>query len=118
MAKNAARFCSLLFVALALGPSLAHLLELPNKIGLPREEYFAVQQIYRGWALLGILVFAELTATALLVMLPHVPPSRLLGAVLAYRAVYELLPLLLGLVLLVVFEVTHPRGLVRRRGSA
>jgi hypothetical protein len=65
---NAARFFSLLFVALALGPSLAHLLELPNKIDLPREEYFAVQQIYRGWALLGVLVVAELAATASLVL--------------------------------------------------
>ena len=29
-----------------LGPALAHAFELPAKIGLPREEYFIVQQIY------------------------------------------------------------------------
>ena len=56
-------FLSLLFAALALGPALAHLLELPNKIGLPRDEYLVVQQIYRGWALLGIVVFGALGST-------------------------------------------------------
>lgn len=57
------RFLALLFAALALGPALAHLLELPNKIGLPREEYLTVQQIYRGWALLGIVVFGALLSS-------------------------------------------------------
>jgi hypothetical protein len=53
MGLNIARFFSLLFVALVLAPALAHLLELPNKIGLSREEYLVVQQIYNGgscWA--------------------------------------------------------------------
>jgi hypothetical protein len=45
---NAARFFSLLFAALALAPALAHLLELPNKIGLSRDDYLIVQQIYRA----------------------------------------------------------------------
>lgn len=63
MAITRARFFSLLFVALALAPALAHLLELPNKIGLSREEYLTVQQIYRGWALLGVVVFGALLAT-------------------------------------------------------
>ena len=69
MALHVARFLSLLFAALALAPALAHLLELPNKIGLPRDDYLTVQQIYRGWALLGIVVFgALLSALALAVM--------------------------------------------------
>lgn len=59
----AARFFSLLFAALALGPALAHLLELPNKIGLSREEYLTVQQIYRGWALLGVVVIGALATS-------------------------------------------------------
>jgi hypothetical protein len=54
---------SLLLVPLTLGPSLAHLLELPNKLALDREAYLTVQQIYRGWALLGFVVFAALVAT-------------------------------------------------------
>jgi hypothetical protein len=32
-------FLSLLFAALALTPAMAHLLELPNKINLSREDY-------------------------------------------------------------------------------
>lgn len=51
------------FVALALGPALAHLFALPNKIGLDKAQYFAVQQIYSGWALLGIVVFGALLST-------------------------------------------------------
>lgn len=64
-----AHFASAGFVALSLAPALAHLLELPNKIGLGRDDYFTVQQIYRGWALLGIVVFGGLVASALLVAL-------------------------------------------------
>ncbi|HLS85237.1 MAG TPA: DUF1772 domain-containing protein [Burkholderiales bacterium] len=58
-----ARFLSLLFAALAMAPALAHLLELPNKIGLPREDYLTVQQIYSGWALLGVVVIGALLTT-------------------------------------------------------
>jgi uncharacterized membrane protein YbhN (UPF0104 family) len=53
---------------------------------------------------------------ALLLLLPQVPPAKLLGAVLAYRAVYEVLPLLAAIALLLIFETTHPSGVVRRRG--
>jgi hypothetical protein len=54
MGLRAVRFLSLLFTAVALGAALAHLLALPNKIHLPREDYLVVQQIYQSWALLGI----------------------------------------------------------------
>ena len=65
---SAARFFSLLFVALNLAPGLAHLLELPNKIDLSRDEYRIVQQIYRGWALLGAVVAGALLSTLLLTL--------------------------------------------------
>lgn len=64
-----AQFLSLLFTALALAPALAHLMELPNKIGLSREAYLAVQQIYRGWALLGIVVIGAMVFTFALAVL-------------------------------------------------
>jgi hypothetical protein len=51
MGLRIASFLSLVLVALALAPAMAHLLELPNKITLSREDYLTVQQIYRGWAL-------------------------------------------------------------------
>ena len=56
-------FLSVVLVALALGPSLAHVLELPNKIGLSAQDYLTVQQIYRGWAWLGAILFSALAAT-------------------------------------------------------
>jgi hypothetical protein len=55
-------FLAPVLTALALVPGGAHLLALPNKIGLGEAEYFAVQQIYRGWALLGIVLFGALAA--------------------------------------------------------
>ena len=66
MGLTIARFFSLLFAALALAPALAHLLELPNKIGLSRDDYLTVQQIYRGWALLGFVVAGALLSTLIL----------------------------------------------------
>jgi hypothetical protein len=63
------RFLSLFFMGLALGGSLAHLFELPNKIHLAREDYLTVQQLYRGWALLGIPVAGALISTAVLAVM-------------------------------------------------
>ena len=60
------RFLSLLFTALGLGPGMAHLLALPNKIHLPAEDYLTVQQIYRGWALLGSINMGALLTTLVL----------------------------------------------------
>ena len=92
---------------------------MPPELGMSWPAFVAIYCIaFVAGQLSNVPAGLGVLEAALLVMLPHVPPSRLLGAVLAYRAVYELLPLLLGLVLLLVFEVTHPRGLVRRRGSA
>lgn len=64
-----AQFLALLFTALALAPAIAHTLELPNKIGLDRDAYFTVQQIYRGWALLGVVVAGALLSTLALTVL-------------------------------------------------
>jgi hypothetical protein len=73
---NTVQFLSLAFVALCLGPALAHLLALPNKIELARDDYFTVQQIYRGWALLGIVIVGALVSTlALAWMTRRQPPA-------------------------------------------
>ena len=79
MALSIVRFLSLLLAALVLGPALAHLLELPNKIGLSREDYLVVQQIYRGWALLGIVVIGALLSTLALTVM-----TRGQGKIFAY----------------------------------
>jgi hypothetical protein len=62
-------FLAPVLTALALVPGGAHLLELPNKLALGEAEYFTVQQIYRGWALLGIVLFAALFANLLFAVL-------------------------------------------------
>lgn len=72
---------------------------------------FVAGQLSNVPAGLGVL------EAALFLMLPQVPPGRLVGAVLAYRAVYELIPLLVALVLLLVYETTNKAGIVRRRKS-
>jgi hypothetical protein len=62
MGLRTAQFLALVFTALALVPAGTHLFELPNKIGLPQDDYFVVQGIYRGWALFGIVLFGALAA--------------------------------------------------------
>jgi hypothetical protein len=69
MLLNALRFLSFMFVGLSMGGALAHLFELPNKIGLSAESYLAVQQNYRGWSLLGIVVVGALLSTLILTIL-------------------------------------------------
>ena len=72
MRLRLAPFAAIILTALALVPAGAHLLALPNKIGLPQTEYFVVQGIYRGWAFLGIILFASLAADLVLaVQLRH-----------------------------------------------
>jgi hypothetical protein len=82
MALKTVWFLSLLFTALVLAPAMAHVLELPNKINLPREQYLMVQQIYRGWAFLGIFIIGALLSTlALTIMVRKYPKTFVLTLV-------------------------------------
>jgi hypothetical protein len=67
-----------------MGAAFAHLLELPNKIRLPRDAYFTVQQVYRGWALLGIAVVAALASTLVLAVMVRHERRMLAGALIAF----------------------------------
>jgi hypothetical protein len=69
-----AQFFAVILTALALIPGGAHLLELPNKIGLPQDQYFIVQGIYRGWALIGIVLIAALVANLVLAFIQRARP--------------------------------------------
>lgn len=69
--RRIALFVAVMATALALGPALAHLLELPNKIGLPRDAYFTVQQIYAGWNLLGALLTVQAVAIIAVILLAY-----------------------------------------------
>jgi membrane protease YdiL (CAAX protease family) len=80
-------FLSLLFTSLALAPALAHLLELPNKIGLSRQDYLTVQQIYRGWALLGFVVAGALLSNLLVTIRVRRRPKVFARALIAFLCI-------------------------------
>jgi hypothetical protein len=84
MARRAASFASILLTALCLGPGLAHLLALPNKLRFSRDAYFTAQQVYRGWAWLGALIFAAIFATLVLAILERRRSEKSLGALAAF----------------------------------
>jgi hypothetical protein len=94
------QFLAVVLTALALVPAGAHLFELPNKIGLPQEQYFTVQGIYRGWALFGIVLCGAIAAnlaSAVMLRRQRVP---LLLALAAFAAMAG--------VLAVFFAWTYP----------
>ncbi len=93
------RFLAILLTALALVPGGAHVLALPNKLSLPKDTYFAVQSIYAGWALLGVVIVAAILADALLALLSRSDP---VASRLAWPAVI-LLAVGLGVFFLFVF---------------
>jgi hypothetical protein len=94
------QFSAVILTALALVPGGAHLLELPHKIGLGRESYLTVQQIYRGWALLGIILVAAVLASLLLAYLSRGQRTPALCAGAA--------AVLLGATLVIFFAWTFP----------
>lgn len=56
------KFLAIVLTALALVPGSAHFFSLPNKIYLSESNYFIVQNMYRGWALFGIVLFGAVFA--------------------------------------------------------
>ena len=102
MALKSLQFLALMLTALALVPAGAHLFALPNKIDLAQDQYFIVQQIYRGWALFGaVLIPNLLLVLALTILLRH---ERA-----AFRLALTALACL-ALSLLVFFIWTYPQN--------
>ena len=77
-------FVAMLATSVALGGALAHVFELPNKIDLPRDEYFIVQKIYSGWNQLAYVLLVQLV-------------SMIALAVLSRRAAYVLWPVVVAI---------------------
>lgn len=94
------QFLALVLTALALVPAGAHLFELPGKIGLSQADYFVVQDIYRGWALFGVVLVGALLATCLLATLRRRQGLRLVLAGGAF--------LLVAATLVIFFTWTYP----------
>ncbi|OGA30135.1 MAG: hypothetical protein A3I01_02965 [Betaproteobacteria bacterium RIFCSPLOWO2_02_FULL_65_24] len=87
MSLNAIRFLSVVCVALVNVPSGAHLLELPNKLRLSSIDYLVVQQLYQGWAWVGLLVVAALLSTLVLAIALRRQPRALAFATLAFVSI-------------------------------
>ena len=99
MRVNGLRLVAVLLITVTTSAGLAHLFALPNKIGLPRESYLTVQQVYRGWSLPGVAFFGALAATTWLAVLAR-----------GRRAFYPTLVAALSLAasLIVFFAFTYP----------
>lgn len=100
------QFLAIALTALALVPGGAHLLELPNKIGLDREAYMAVQPIYRGWALVGVILVGALIADLVLAILSR--PQ--MGPFLLASAAFLLLAATLAIFFIRIFPVNKATG--------
>lgn len=74
---------TLILVAIAMVPAVAHAAELPGKLRLSKEAYFTVQQIYYpGFTIAGLAEgFSMVAALALVVVMPRA--SAALGMALA-----------------------------------
>ncbi len=83
--ESLAALLALVLTAIALAPGAAHVLELPNKLPMHRDEYLTVQRVYRGWAYLGIVVVAALAATLWFALVADGPAEA--PAVIAFCAV-------------------------------
>lgn len=73
MTIKTVQFLAILLLTLSFVPSGAHLMEFPNKIGLDRDAYMTVQQLYSGWALSWIAALLAALALAVLSRSQTVP---------------------------------------------
>lgn len=71
MAIKASQFLAVVLTALALLPGGAHLMALPAKIAMPEDPYFVAQQVYRGWAWMGVVIFLAIFANFAAAFLTH-----------------------------------------------
>ena len=84
MSMNSVWVVSLLLATLAMMPAAAHVLELPNKIGLSGIEYLTVQRLYRGWSFARIVVAAALGSMLVLLFMVRELPTAFALAWVAF----------------------------------
>src|SRR5262249_57612865 len=101
MRLRVVQFLAVVLTALALVPGGAHVFALVNKINLGAEQYFIVENIYRGWALFGVVLIGALLADlALALMLRRRGGAAFVLALLGFCGV--------ALTLAVFFLWTYP----------
>jgi hypothetical protein len=92
--RDIAFFVALMATALAMGGALAHALELPNKIGMTRADYFVAQRLYAGWNRLAYLLLVQLAGIIAVIVFCHrgsrvrTPAVVALAALIAAQAVF------------------------------
>jgi phosphatidylglycerol lysyltransferase len=88
---------------------------LPASLGIP---YLAFLGAYLASILAGVLSHVPaglgVLESMLLLLLPEVPPEQLLAAVLMYRVIYEVIPMLCALMLWGAFEGFSRDGVLLR----
>jgi len=87
LATKIVQFLAVSLTALALVPSGAHFFALPNKIDLTQEHYFIAQNIYRGWALFGIVLFPALAVDLALAIMLRRQPAPFWLALVAFLGI-------------------------------
>jgi hypothetical protein len=80
MATKATQFLAVVLTALALLPGGAHVMSLPAKIAMPEDPYFVAQQVYRGWAWAGVVIFLAIFANFAAAIFAHGNRRRLFAA--------------------------------------
>jgi hypothetical protein len=100
MAMRISQFLAILVTAIALIPGGAHVLTLPAKMAMPQEPYFIAQQVYQGWAWLGIATFVAIFANFASALLTRHHSRQLLLSLTA--------SLLIAATLIVFFVWTYP----------
>jgi hypothetical protein len=80
MATKASQFLAVVLTALALLPGGAHVMSLPAKIAMPEDPYFVAQQVYRGWAWAGVVIFLAIFANFAAAFFAHGNQRRLFVA--------------------------------------
>jgi hypothetical protein len=100
MVAKASQFLAVVLTALALLPGGAHVMAMPAKIDMPQDPYFVVQQIYRGWALAGAVIFLAIFANFLAAVLTRHSPLK-------WR-LFAAAGLLIAATLAVFFTWTYP----------
>ena len=101
--KNLLRFATMICAIITLSALMAHVLELPKKMSLSKENYLTVQSIYSGWAWLGI---AEIGALILSILwLISIRSKKKLFNILLVACIYFLLSLV------IFFVYTYPANI-------
>ena len=87
MTRRTLYFIAIILTATALVPAGAHVFELFSKMKLDAAEYRTVQQIYRGWALFGVVIFPALASTLALAIRLRRHPTAFIPALAAFLCI-------------------------------